>query len=289
MRDRGWIIDVEEGNSMQVVISTGTPDLYARLDQGVLTLTINRPAARNALTKEMLEALAKQLANAEADDSVKCIVLTGAGAGFCAGGDVKRMAQSDGAPMSAGAVDRSIQRQRRVQQATAGALFKIPKPTIAAINGPAAGAGLSLALACDFRIMSSQAILTTAFAKVGVAGDFGGTYFMTQLVGAAKARQLYFLSERVDAAEAVQLGLANWTCAHAEFEARVDALASSLAAGPVIALRYMKENLNRAMSGSVDDCLDMEATHHIHCYATADHREAARAFVEKRVPVFTGE
>ncbi|CAN5773317.1 enoyl-CoA hydratase [soil metagenome] len=269
-------------------IDTGTPDLLASLDAGVLTLTLNRPDARNAMSRAMNQALQRQLAEAEVDPAVKCIVLTGAGKGFCAGGDVKGMAASGDGTVGALTIDQAIHRQRINQRETAGKLFKMPKPTLAALPGAAAGAGLSLALACDLRVMATTAIMTTAFARVGFAGDYGGTYFMTQLVGAAKARELYFLSDRVGAEEALRLGLTNWICPPEELAAKTREIALRLANGPTVAYRYMKENLNRAMAGEVDDCLDLEATHHIHCGQTEDHREASRAFVEKREPVFTG-
>ena len=270
------------------VIDTGTMDLLASLDAGVLTLTMNRPEARNALTRAMTGALGTQLAAAELDNAVKCIVLTGAGKGFCAGGDVKGMAASGDGTVGSNTIDGAIHRQRLNQRATAGKLFRMPKPTLAALPGAAAGAGFSLALACDLRIMASNAILTTAFARVGFSGDYGGSYFLTQLVGSAKARELYFLSERVDADDALRLGLANWTCAPEDLAARTREIALRLAAGPTIAYRYMKENLNRAMAGEAEDCLDLEATHHVHCGQTEDHREATRAFVAKREPVFNG-
>lgn len=267
-------------------IDTGTGELLAGLEDGVLTLTLNRPEARNAMTSAMIKALDRQLALAETNADVRCIVLTGAGKGFCAGGDVKGMAAAEDAP--ALAVDAFIAAQRRAQHATAGRLFRIPKPTVAAINGAAAGAGLSFALACDFRIMSSGAVLTTAFAKVALSGDFGGSYYMTQLVGPAKAKELYFLSDRVDATAALEAGLVNWTCAPDELEARTGELARRLATGPSVAIRYMKENINRALSPGHDDCLDIEATHHVHCFATEDNKAAITAFVAKREPVFSG-
>jgi 2-(1,2-epoxy-1,2-dihydrophenyl)acetyl-CoA isomerase len=164
----------------------------------------------------------------------------------------------------------------------------MPKPTLAALPGPAAGAGFSLALACDMRVMASTAIMTTAFARVGFSGDYGGTYFLTQLVGSAKARELYFLSDRVSAEEALRLGLANWVVDPEQLQAKTLEVARRLANGPTVAYRYMKENLNRAMSGEVEDCLDLEATHHVHCGQTEDHREATKAFVDKREPVFKG-
>lgn len=273
---------------MAQTIDTGTQDLLASLDAGVLTLTLNRPEARNAMSKAMNEALQAQLAAAEFDHAVKCIVLTGAGKGFCAGGDVKGMAASGDGTVGAQTIDQAIHRQRVNQRATAGKLFKMPKPTLAALPGAAAGAGLALALACDLRIMASSAIMTTAFAKVGFSGDYGGTYFLTQLVGSAKAREMYFLSDRVAADEALRLGLTNWVCAPEDLAAKTQEIARRLASGPTVAYRYMKENLNRAMAGDVDDCLDLEATHHIHCGQTEDHREATKAFVEKREPVFHG-
>jgi 2-(1,2-epoxy-1,2-dihydrophenyl)acetyl-CoA isomerase len=143
-------------------------------------------------------------------------------------------------------------------------------------------------MSCDLRLMASSAFMTTAFAKVGFAGDYGGTYFMTQLIGAAKARELYMLSDRVSAEEALRLGLTNWVCEPEQLAARTGEIAQRLANGPAVAYRYMKENLNRAMGGEVDECLDLEATHHIHCAQTDDHKDAARAFVDKREPVFKG-
>lgn len=273
---------------MATEIDTGTQDLLASVEGGIGTITLNRPDARNAMSDAMNQALAKVLADFELDPAVKCIVMTGAGKGFCAGGDVKGMASSGDGTVGDRTIDGAIHRQRVNQRATAGKLFKIPKPTVASLPGAAAGAGLALALACDLRIMASNAILTTAFARVGFSGDYGGTYFMSQLVGSAKARELYYLSDRVSAEEALRLGLTNWVCEAEELAERTKEIASRLANGPTVAYRYMKENLNRALAGDVDDCMDLEATHHIHCGQTEDHREATKAFVEKREPVFKG-
>lgn len=274
---------------MESNIDTGTEDLLANLDEGVLTLTLNRPQARNAMSGEMTAALAQQLADAELNTKVRCVVLTGAGKGFCAGGDVKGMAASGDGTVGDNTIDGAIHRQRVNQRATAGKLYSMPKPTIAALPGAAAGAGLSLALACDMRVMASTAIMTTAFARVGFSGDYGGTFFMSQLIGTAKARQLYFMSERVSAEEALSLGLTNWVCEPDELATKTHEIAAQLAVGPAVAYRYMKENFARAMSsGDVDDCLDLEATHHVHCGQTQDHKNATKAFVEKREPTFIG-
>jgi len=270
-------------------LDTGTDHLLATLEEGVLTLTLNRPEARNAMSAQMTEALATQLHLAERNSEVRCIVLTGAGKGFCAGGDVKGMAAAGDGTVGDQTIDAAIHRQRLNQRATFGRLYTMPKPTLAALPGAAAGAGLALALACDMRIMSEAAILTTAFAKVGFSGDYGGTFFLTQLVGTAKARELYYLSERVSAEEALRLGLTNWVCPPEDLTAEAKAIAQRLAQGPSVAYRYMKENLNRAISsGDLNDCMDLEATHHVHCGQTEDHRNATKAFVEKRPPLFQG-
>ena len=259
-----------------------------QVDTGIATLTLNRPDKRNAMSDGMRSEFIHALESVTADKAIRALVLTGAGKGFCAGGDVKGMAARGDGTVGNNTIDGAIHRQRVNQRATAGKLFKMPKPTLAALPGAAAGAGLSLALACDLRVMASTAIMTTAFAKVGFSGDYGGTYFLTQLVGSAKARELYFLSDRIGADEALRLGLANWVCPPEELAARTREIALRLASGPTVAYRYMKENLNRAMAGEVDDCLDLEATHHVHCGQTEDHREATKAFVEKREPVFNG-
>lgn len=271
-------------------LETGTEDLKGEVIDRVLILTLNRPERRNAMSGPMLQAMSHALREAEHDPEIGCVVLTGAGGAFCAGGDVKGMAEQNAGEGKGRrtTLDEAIARQRSMQRATAGKLYSMPKPTIASLPGAAAGAGLSLALACDLRIASENAVLVTAFAKVGFSGDYGGTFFMTQLVGSAKARELYYLSERVDAHEALRLGLLSEVVPAASLEERALTLAQRLASGPSIAYRYMKENLNRAVGGEVGECLDLEATHHVHTSLTEDHREAAKAFVEKRTPTFQG-
>ena len=218
-------------------IETGTEHLLAENNDGVAVLTLNRPEARNAMSGEMNAALQKVLADAELDHEIKCIVLTGAGKGFCAGGDVKGMASSGDGTVGPRTIDQAIHAQRVNQRATAGKLFKMPKPTIAALPGAAAGAGLSFALACDMRVMASNAIMTTAFARVGFSGDYGGTYFMAQLVGTAKAKELYYLSDRVSADEALRLGLTNCVCEPDELQAKALEIGHRISSGPTVAYR----------------------------------------------------
>jgi 2-(1,2-epoxy-1,2-dihydrophenyl)acetyl-CoA isomerase len=269
-------------------LDTGTEDLQAEIDDGVAVITMNRPARRNAFSQAMVSALGEVLARAEADEAVGCVVLTGAGGAFSAGGDVKSMAAAPADRGDGLSLDARIHRQRLNQRATSGRLWSMPKPTIAAVGGPAAGAGLSLALACDLRYAVPGAVLTTAFAKVAFAGDYGGTWFLTQLVGSSKAKELYYFSERLSAEDAQRLGIVNAIFPPEDFEREVMARARRLAHGPSIAYRYMKENLNRAVTGELGDCMDLEVTHHVHTGLTEDHREAAQAFTDKREPRFHG-
>ncbi|HEX7216860.1 MAG TPA: enoyl-CoA hydratase [Methylomirabilota bacterium] len=262
-----------------------TTDLLENVKDAVAVLTLNRPERLNAMSRPMLDALLEALPRLADDASVGVIVLTGAGRGFCAGGDVKAMAE--GNELGGQTMEEKAQALRSRMEASRW-LHELPKPTIAMMRGPAAGAGLSLAMACDMRIASDTVRLGTAFARVGYSGDFGGSYYLTQLVGTAKARELYFTADLLDAQQALGLGLVNRVVPDARLEEETMALAARLARGPRVAYRYMKRNMNAAESASLKDMLDLEAWHHTRTGMTEDHREAARAFVEKREPQFKG-
>ena len=262
-----------------------TTDLIENVKDGVAVLTLNRPDRLNAMSRPMLDALLEALPRLAEDPEVGVVVLTGAGRGFCAGGDVKAMAE--GTELGGQTMEEKAQALRGRME-TSRWLHEMPKPTIAMMRGPAAGAGLSLAMACDLRIASDTARLGTAFARVGYSGDFGGSYYLTQLVGTAKARELYFTADLLDAPQALALGLVNRVVPDARLEEETMALAGRLARGPRVALRYMKRNMNAAESASLKEMLDLEAWHHTRTGMTEDHREAARAFVEKREPQFKG-
>lgn len=270
-------------------IETGSEHLHCEIDDGgVAVITMDRPERRNAMTGDMMSGLALSLREVEIANDVRCVVLTGAGGAFCAGGDVKGFAEGDGAGGGAASWDVGVHEQRLSHRNTSGALFRMPKPTLAVLPGAAAGAGLSLALACDMRIAVDTAIMTTAFARVGLAGDYGGTWFLTHLLGPAKAKELYFLPERMTMDTALELGLVNRVASADDFESTWTDMAKRLAAGPPIAYRYMKENINRSVTADLDTILDLESTHHRHTGTTKDHKEASQAFVEKREPVFKG-
>jgi 2-(1,2-epoxy-1,2-dihydrophenyl)acetyl-CoA isomerase len=260
-------------------------DLLESVKNGVATLTLNRPDRLNAMSGPMLDALLEALPRLADDSSIGVVIVTGAGRGFCAGGDVKAMAE--GRELSGDTLEEKAQGLRAKMEVSRW-LHEMPKPTIAMVRGAAAGAGLSLALACDLRVASDTARFATAFARVGYSGDFGGSWFLTQLVGTAKARELYYTAEILDAATALGLGLVNRVVPDVRLEEETQTLAGKLARGPRVALRYMKRNMNAAESGTLKDSLDLEAWHHTRTGFTEDHQEAARAFVAKREPVFKG-
>jgi 2-(1,2-epoxy-1,2-dihydrophenyl)acetyl-CoA isomerase len=263
--------------------ATGTPEILCDVRERVATLTLNRPEAKNALTMDMKEALYVLVRDLEDDPEVGCLVLTGAGGAFSSGGDTKRM-QKEGKPP----VMEDRQRQLRWEHELPRMLHRSSKPTIASLAGPAAGAACSIALACDLRIASESAFLVTSFAKLGLSGDYGGTWFMTRLVGPAKAREIYFTAERVDARTALELGLFNRVVPDAELAAKTFELARQIASGPPIALRWMKANLNRALEADLETCLRFEADRMVRGALTDDYTEAVAAFAERRTPNFKG-
>ncbi len=261
--------------------------LIESVDDGVVTLTMNRPESLNALSGEMMSGLREVVPRLATDPAVRVVVLTGAGKGFCAGGDVKSMAAGGGVGPGASLEEKA--QSLRSGMEVSRQLYEMPKPTIAMMRGPAAGAGLSLALACDLRIASDNARFTTAFARVGFSGDYGGSYFLPRIVGPSKARELYLTAEILNADDALALGLVNRVFADDDLEDETMDLARRLASGPAVAYRYMKKNLNAATGGAtLGDVFDLEAWNMTRTSMTEDHKEAAKAFVEKRQPVFKG-
>ncbi|HEX3792155.1 MAG TPA: enoyl-CoA hydratase-related protein [Pseudonocardiaceae bacterium] len=266
-------------------VDTGTPDLLAELSDGVLLITLHRPERRNALSDNMLDGLSRMLAYGEREPTVACVVLTGAAGAFCAGGDVKAFDEVGALNVSGGEqtpLHEKIEAQCRLQRATAGRLHDMPKPTIACIDGAAAGAGLGLALACDLRIAAESSVLLTAFARVGLSGDYGVTWFLTRLVGKAKALELMWLSERIPATRALQYGLVNRVTPVGEARSVALSLAADLARGPAVALQAIKGNVNRAVDGDLLKCMDVEVAEGMRCAATEDHKAAVRAFAGNR-------
>ena len=269
-------------------IETGTDQLLCRIEQAVAVITLNRPEARNALSDELTPALRRMIFEMGQHNDVGALLITGAGTAFCAGGDVKGMGDNrDQAIVEMTRAQKVLRLQER-QRTLTGALVAVRKPTIAALPGPAAGAGLAIALACDIRLMARSAFVSTGYARVGLSGDYGIAWLLTRLVGTARARELMFTAARVDGDTCERIGLANRLTADDALMAEAMEMAASLAAGPQVALAAMKDNLDRALSDDFLSALDHEAELLIDCGATEDHKEAVRAFIEKRPADFTG-
>ncbi len=274
----------------QEILATGTDQLLCEIENGVATVTFNRPEKRNALSDVLTPALRELLLTLETEPAARCIVLTGAGTAFCAGGDVSSMNDTwgDERKIAARPLEAEIRSLQDKQRTLSLRLFQHAKPTIAALPGPAAGAGFSIALACDLRIAAESAFVTAAYGRIGLSGDYGGTWLLTQLVGPARAKEIYYTSRRVGAAECLELGIVNEVVPDPDLKARTREVAQAIADGPPIALRYMKENFNRAAFADLSTCLDAEADRLVRCARTEDHLNAIQAFLEKRPPKFEG-
>ena len=266
-------------------LDTGTDELLGEIRDGVAIFTLNRPQARNALSDRLTPALRAGIAACDSDPEVGAFLITGAGGAFCAGGDVKDMggsAPSADVSQQARAAD-LMQRQRRLT----GALVQSRKPSIAALPGPAAGAGLSLALACDLRVAAASAFVRTAYVRIGLPGDYGVNWLLTRAVGPGRARELMLLSEDVPAERCLQLGLVNCVVPDDELFGVAFELAAKLAAGPRQAIALIKDNLDDALRLDFLASLDGEAARMVEHSGSAETREAIRAFLERRRPDFT--
>lgn len=259
-------------------------EILTEVRDRVATLTLNRPEKMNALSPALIEKSIAALKEWSRDAEIGAIVVTGAGRAFCAGGDVSAMAREGD--------DRTLEQRvdgLREAQELSWLLYNMPKVTIAAVNGAAVGAGLGVALACDVRIAASGAKFGTAYAKVGFGGDFGTTWLLARYAGAPKAKEMFFLAENIDAAEAERIGLVNRVVEGEKLMAEVSAIAARIAHGPLTSYRYMKANVNLAASVDFRTMLEREAETHTRCGQTQDHREGVRAFMEKRAANFTGK
>jgi len=271
----------------RIEVDTGTGELLCEIRDRVAVITLNRPDARNALSDHLTPALRRMIKQCGDDPNVGALLITGAGTAFCAGGDVKGMGSNSNKKEMT--FEERLADLRTKQRTLTGALVAVRKPTVAALPGPAAGAGMALALACDIRIAAESAIMSTGYARVGLTGDYGIAWLLTRLVGTSRARELMFLSERIEARRCEMLGLVNRVVADAELRENAFALAKSLAEGPSIALARIKDNLDHAVSANFLDSMDHEAENMVRSARTTDHKEAVRAFIDKRKPVFVGQ
>jgi enoyl-CoA hydratase/carnithine racemase len=259
------------------------PVVLESRDGAVVTISLNRPDRLNALNLDLTQGLRNALARAAADDNVRAVVLTGSGRGFCAGGDLgflrelrTRNAMDEAASMLAAATE------------MIASIAEMQKPIIAAVNGPAAGAGMNIALACDLRIASENATFGQTFVKIGLFPDFGGTFLLPRLVGPARAAELFYGGEMISSKEAVALGLVNRVVAPDLLGRDAAAVAGRLAMGPPIAMRAIKRTLFGGRAAELRRALEDEARQQYECFRSADFAEGLTAFFEKRPPVFTG-
>lgn len=259
-------------------------DLLEYFDKGILTLTINRPERRNAITVELIEYMKQAITKAGENPSVRCIVITATGNAFCVGADAGEIPTE---------VTAAPPRKERVSDLRACSelsrlLYTVKKPTIAVMPGAAAGGGLGIALACDMRFCLDTATLSTAFSMIGGSGDFGVSYFLPRLVGIAKARELLFFSNRLTGQQAYEMGLVTRAVPKETFKEEAEAFVREIAALPTVALGYIKQNLNGSEYMPIEELLDLETENMVHCLETEDHINAVKAFVNKSKPVFNG-
>ena len=267
-------------------IDTGTDELLCEVRERVAVITLNRPQARNSLSDRLSPALREMIRHCADDSEVGAVMITGAGAAFCAGGDVKGMGSASNPTKRDWTTAQRVADLQDRQRRLTGALVALRKPTLAALPGPAAGAGLSIALACDLRIAAQSAFVATGYLKVGLSGDYGITWLLTQLVGRGRASELMLLGEKVDAQRCLSLGLFNHVVPDDQLREEAFALARQLAQGPGLAQALIKDNLDDAARLPFDAALDHEAERLIRASLHRDHTEAVRAFVETRAPNF---
>ncbi|MDR6659178.1 enoyl-CoA hydratase/carnithine racemase [Tardiphaga robiniae] len=270
------------------VIDTGTSELLCEIRERVAVITLNRPEARNSLSDHLTPALRTMIRTCGENPDVGALLITGAGTAFCSGGDVKGMGAHRKQAVLEMSFDERVTDLQERQRLLTGALIAVRKPTIAALPGPAAGAGLAIAMACDIRIAAQSAFVSTGYLRVGLSGDYGIAWLLTRLVGTARARELMFTAEKVEATRAEAIGLFNRVVPDDRLQDEAFTLARGMAQGPTLALRYMKDNLDEALAFDFTTARDHEAERLIRTTMTADHREAVQAFIEKRKPNFKG-
>jgi enoyl-CoA hydratase/carnithine racemase len=273
----------------EIKIDTGTDELVCVIRDRVAIITLNRPQARNSLSDHLTPALRTMIRTCGENPDVGVLLITGAGTAFCSGGDVKGMGAYRDKKKTDMSYDEKVADLQERQRLLTGALVSVRKPTIAALPGPAAGAGLAIAMACDIRIAAASAFISTGYLRVGLSGDYGIAWLLTRLVGTSRARELMFTAEKVDAERCERIGLFNRVVPDDRLQEEAFALAKSMAEGPTLALRYMKDNLDEALLFDFATARDHEAERLVRLTTTADHREAVQAFIEKRKAVFTGK
>ncbi len=258
-------------------------NVLVSIREGVATITLNRPEKLNAFAGTMREEIARAVGEMAEDDRVRVLVITGAGRAFCAGADIDYMKQL----MESGDTDGFADLVKAGRRAVT-AVRQTPKPVIASVNGPAAGGGANLVLACDIRIASETASIGQTFSTIGLHPDWGGTFFLPRLVGPSRALELMFTGAMIDATEGHRIGLFNHIVSADELQAETSKLATRLAAQPPLSLALIKQAVYENDTKDFADMLDVELEHQLHCFGSNDAKEGLTAFLEKRPPTFSG-
>jgi enoyl-CoA hydratase/carnithine racemase len=261
-------------------IDTGTTELLCSIRDRVAVVTLNRPEARNALSDRLTPALRRMVRLCSDDERIGALLITGAGAAFCAGGDVKNM--RDQSSRAVVPIEQAAADLREKQRTLTGALVGLRKPTVAALPGAAAGAGLAIALACDIRIAARSAFVTTGYLRIGLSGDYGISWLLSRAVGASRAREFMLFSDRIDAATAERIGLFNRVVDDSELQDAAFDAARRLARQPARALAFMKDNLDEAGSVDLLTSMDGEAERMIAAARSEEHAKAVQDFIAER-------
>jgi 2-(1,2-epoxy-1,2-dihydrophenyl)acetyl-CoA isomerase len=256
--------------------------LLARQDS-VVTLTLNRPECLNAFDRCLRASLAEKLEAVSRDLAVRVLVITGAGRGFCSGGDIRQLAEMKKSHQSVAFRDFLEAGHRVVRR-----IRSLTVPVVASVNGPAMGGGMNLALACDVRIASDRAIFSQAFVNIGLHPDWGGTFLLPRMLGTGRALEMFLLGDPMKADQALELGLVNYVVPHEKLEAETKKLAERLAAGPALAIGLMKQALYERLETQLDSMMEHEVEAQMKCFESEDFEEGLRAFLEKRRPKFKG-
>lgn len=266
-----------------IEIETGSSEVLCKIEDRVALVTLNKPKKKNALGDELTPALRQVVLDMESRDDVGCVMLTGTGDAFCSGGDVSGMGKGKSRPLTQ---EERIDDLTYRQETLTGRIYHLAKPTVAALPGVAAGAGLSIALACDLRIASENAFITTAFKNIGLSGDYGASWFLPRLIGLARAKSLFYRANRIPSAEALHMGLFDAVFPQVSFREDAMAYAREIAQGPAQALQMMKVNLQQGLEQDLNASFRLEARHMIKSGQGTEAREAISAFLEKRPPEF---
>jgi 2-(1,2-epoxy-1,2-dihydrophenyl)acetyl-CoA isomerase len=268
---------------MSEATPAAAPVLLESVHDGIAVLVMNRPERMNALNNDLATALHSSLQRIAKDDSIRVIVLTGVGRAFCAGGDLGVIGKGREAGNA-----KQLEPLLRAGMGMVLTMRTMPQPVIAAVNGAAAGAGMNVALAADIRISAEEATFGQNFAKVGLFPDYGGTYFLPELVGPSKAAEMFYTGDMIDAQTALRLGLLSRVVPAAQLEAEVKTLAQKIASGPPLAIRAVKRVMFAEQKEALERALEVEVEHQMKCFASEDCLEGVHAFFEKRAPKFQG-